>query len=43
MKKKLEEHEKNCYAFSAHYTEFPEDKIIKFKNIKHQLKPPFVL
>ena len=43
MKKKLEEHEKNCYAFSAQYTVFPEYKIIKFENIKHQLKAPFVV
>ena len=43
MKKKLKEHEESCFAFAAQRIEFPEDPIVKFKNIKHQLAAPFVV
>ena len=29
MKKKLEAHEKRCFAFSAQRTEFPDNPIVK--------------
>ena len=43
MKKKLKEHEKTCFAFAAQRTEFPEDPIDKFKNIKKQMQAPFTV
>ena len=43
MKDKLEEHEANCFAFTAQRTTFPEDPVVRFKNIKNQVKAPFVV
>ena len=43
MKQKFKEHEKNCFAFTAQRTEFPEDPIVRFKNIQHQVEAPFVV
>ena len=43
MKEKLKKHEENCFAFAAQRTEFPEDPIVKFKNVKNQLPAPFVV
>ena len=43
MIKKLREHEKNCFAFSAQRIEFPENSTVKFNNIKNQLQAPFTV
>ena len=43
MKKKLEAHEKNCFAFAAQQTEFPDDLIVKFENIHKQVEAPFTV
>ena len=43
MKRKLTDHEQNCFAFAAQRTKFPEDPIVKFKNVKNQLEAPFVV
>ena len=43
MEVKLKVHEENCFAFSAQRKEFPEDPIVKFKNIKNQEHAPFVV
>ena len=34
MKQKLKDNEKNCFAFAAQRTEFPDGPIVKFKNIR---------
>ena len=39
----MEEHENSCFAFFAQHTKFPDDPVVEFKNIKHQLKAPFVV
>ena len=43
MKKKLKAHEKNCFAFAAQRTEFPDDPIVKFENIEKQVEAPFTV
>ncbi len=43
MKQKLKDHEENCFAFAAQRTEFPEDPVVKFKNIQNQVKAPFTI
>ena len=43
MKQKLKDHEQNGFAFSAQRTEFPEDPVVKFKNIHKQVSAPFVV
>ena len=43
MKKRLKEQERNCFALTAQRTEFSEDPVVKFKNIKNQLTAPFVV
>ena len=40
MKKKLKEHEENCFPPR---TEFPEDPVVKFRNVMNQLAAPFVV
>ena len=43
MKKKLKEHEETCFTCAAQRAEFPEDPVVKFKNIHKQLKASFVV
>ena len=43
MKERLKKHEDNCFAFAAQRTEFPEDPIVKFKNVHKQVQAPFVV
>ena len=43
MEKKLKAHEINCFAFAAQRTEFPDDPILKFKNIQKQVEAPFTV
>ena len=42
MKKKLKDHEENCFSFAAQRTEFPEETNVKFKNVKNQVQAPFL-
>ena len=39
MEEKLKEHEKNCFAFAAQRTEFPDDRIVTFENIQQVVVP----
>ena len=41
MKEKLRDHEENCFAFVAQRTEFPDNLIVKVKNIQNQVETPF--
>ena len=43
MRQKLEDHEKNCFAFAAQRIKFPEDPVVKFKNVKNQVDAPFAV
>ena len=43
MKEKLKKHEKNCFAFAAQRTEFPDEPVVKFENIQKQVKAPFTV
>ena len=43
MKEKLEQHEKNCFAFAAQRTEFPHEPVVKFEYIQKQVKAPFTV
>ena len=43
MKKILQEHEEVCFALGAQCTKFPDDPVIRFKNIRRQLPAPFVV
>ena len=43
MEKKLKAHERNCFAFAAQRTEFPDNPILKFENIQKQVEAPFTV
>ena len=43
MKQKLKAQEEDCIAFTTQRTEFPEDPVVKFRNVKNQLATPFVV
>ena len=43
MKEKLEDHEKNCFAFVAQRIEFPDEPVVKYENIQKQVKAPFTV
>ena len=44
MEKKLKAHERNCFAFAAQRTDFPDDPIVKFENIQYQqVEAPFTV
>ena len=43
MKQKLRDHGENCFAFAAQCTEFPNDPIVKFKNVQNQVEAPFTV
>ena len=43
MNEKLNDHKENCLAFAAQRTEFPEDPVVKFKNIQNQIEAPFTI
>jgi hypothetical protein len=43
MSAKLLEHEKNCYIHGEQRIQFPEDDIVKFRNIKHQMLAPWII
>ena len=43
MEKKLKAHERNCFAFAAQRTEFPDYPILKFENIQKQVEAPFTV
>ena len=43
MKKKLEAHEKSCFAFAAQRTELPDDPVVKFENIQKQVETSFTV
>ena len=43
MKQKLRDHKENCLAFDAQCTEFPDDPIVKFKNVQNQVEAPFTV
>lgn len=40
---KLKNHDERCFAFSAQRIKFPEDVVVKFRNIKNQLQAPFIV
>ena len=43
MKQKLGDQEENCFAFAARRTEFPDDPIVKFKNVQNQVEAPITV
>ena len=43
MEEKSKKHEEPCFAFAAQRTEFPDDPILKFKNIQKQVEAPFTV
>ena len=43
MEKKLKGPERNCFAFAAQRSEFPDDPIPKFENIQNQVEAPFTV
>ena len=43
MAAKLLDHEQNCFIHGEQRIQFPEDDIVKFKNLKHQVLAPWII
>ena len=43
MAAKLLDHEQNCYVHGEQRIRFPQDDIVAFKNLKHQVKAPWIV
>ena len=43
MAAKLLDHEQNCFTHGEQRIQFPEDNIVTFKNLKHQVPAPWII